>query len=226
MTVPDHHDDLHDELHEWAGAYALGALDPDDRRRFERHLADCARCATEIRILAPIPGLLAHVEPDDLEAAIRPETADAIARQVQRAERRLHASRGRWRLAAITSAAALLITAGLAVAVRSGGSVDPDDDGRTAATVMSSLAQTTDVTTTTRGWGTQIDLAVTGLPQRSRYQLWAIDDDGTWSIAATWGPTDSGRARVTGATATPTDELGRLVITSDDPDDVIVDATT
>lgn len=216
--------DQNDELHEWAGAYALGALDPDDRRRFERHLAECARCATEIRALAPIPGLLAQLGTDDLEASIRPETADAISRQIQDETRGLRSSRNRWRLTAIGAAAAVIVIA--ATAVIAIGFDDSATDPAISASVASSLAESTDVTTTTRGWGTQIDLDLTGLPPRARYQLWAIDDDGTWSIAATWGPTNTGRAKVTGATATPTTQLGRLVVTSDDPDDIIVDAAT
>jgi anti-sigma-K factor RskA len=217
--------DHNDELHEWAGAYALGALDPTDRRRFERHLADCARCATEIRALAPIPGLLAQLDTDDLDSSIRPETADAISRRIQHETQQLRTSRNRWRLTAIT-AAALVIAVIAAIAV---GTDDPSTDTAVpavAAFVTSSLAESTDVTTTTRGWGTQVDLDLTGLPARPRYQLWAIDDDGTWSIAATWGPTETGRATITGATATPTTRLGRLVVTSDDTDDIIIDATT
>ena len=216
--------DHNDELHEWSGAYALGALDPGDRRRFERHLADCARCATEIRALAPIPGLLAQLDTDDLDASIRPETADAISRQVQHDTRQLRTSRNRWRLTAITTAAAIVIAVIATVAI---GSDDSPNDtvAAVAASVTSSLAESTDVTTTTHGWGTQIDLDLTGLPARPRYQLWAIDDDGTWSIAATWGPTQTGRATITGATATPSTQLGRLVVTSDDPDDIIIDAS-
>lgn len=213
-----HHDD--DELHDWAGAYALGALDPDDLRRFERHLAECARCVAEVRSLAPIPGLLARLDADDLDASVRPETADAISRRVRHETSRLRASRDRWRLAALVAAAAVIVTAAATV-VGLGRGADP----AVAASVTTSLAASTEVATTSRGWGTQIDLDLDGLPPRDRYQLWAVDDDGTWTIAATWGPTPTGRATITGATATPSSELGRLVVTSDDRDDVIVDAT-
>ncbi|MGA4842919.1 anti-sigma factor [Streptomyces sp. G45] len=39
-------------LHSLAVPYALDALDPDEMRRYERHLARCARCADEVRALA------------------------------------------------------------------------------------------------------------------------------------------------------------------------------
>ena len=34
----------HEEFEEWDGAYVLGALSPEDRRRFESHMEDCPRC--------------------------------------------------------------------------------------------------------------------------------------------------------------------------------------
>ncbi|MBF9067189.1 anti-sigma factor [Streptacidiphilus fuscans] len=36
------------DLHMLAGAYALGALDDDERAEFEEHLADCEACAVEV----------------------------------------------------------------------------------------------------------------------------------------------------------------------------------
>ncbi|MEV0499305.1 zf-HC2 domain-containing protein, partial [Streptomyces spectabilis] len=39
-------------MHSLAVPYALDALDPDETRRFEKHLATCARCTDEVRALA------------------------------------------------------------------------------------------------------------------------------------------------------------------------------
>ncbi|MGV9339426.1 anti-sigma factor [Streptomyces sp. NPDC003688] len=41
-----------DDPHSLAAPYALDALEPGERRRFERHLATCDRCAVETRALA------------------------------------------------------------------------------------------------------------------------------------------------------------------------------
>ncbi|MET7700379.1 zf-HC2 domain-containing protein, partial [Streptomyces sp. NPDC005485] len=38
--------------HSLAAPYALDALEPAERRRFERHLRRCTRCAAEVRALA------------------------------------------------------------------------------------------------------------------------------------------------------------------------------
>jgi hypothetical protein len=50
---------------QWDGAYVLGALSSNDRREFERHLANCRACQRAVSELAGMPGLLAHVTPED-----------------------------------------------------------------------------------------------------------------------------------------------------------------
>ncbi|WP_046728962.1 anti-sigma factor [Streptomyces humi] len=40
-----------EDLHSLAAPYALDALEPGERRRFEKHLKDCGRCAEEVRAL-------------------------------------------------------------------------------------------------------------------------------------------------------------------------------
>ncbi|MFI1766464.1 anti-sigma factor domain-containing protein [Streptomyces sp. NPDC020800] len=40
------------DLHSLAAPYALDALGPDERRRFEKHLNGCDRCAAEVRALS------------------------------------------------------------------------------------------------------------------------------------------------------------------------------
>jgi anti-sigma-K factor RskA len=41
-----------EDLHSLAAPYALDALEPAERVRFERHLADCDRCAADVRSLS------------------------------------------------------------------------------------------------------------------------------------------------------------------------------
>ncbi len=51
---------------DWAGsaaAYALGALDKDDRTAFERHLATCATCRAEVDALREAAAMLAYATP-------------------------------------------------------------------------------------------------------------------------------------------------------------------
>lgn len=41
-----------EDLHSLAAPYALDALDPDERRRFEKHLSRCDDCTAEVRLLS------------------------------------------------------------------------------------------------------------------------------------------------------------------------------
>jgi hypothetical protein len=47
------------------GVYLLGALDPAERSSFESHLSYCEICRGELVRLAPLPGLLNQITPDD-----------------------------------------------------------------------------------------------------------------------------------------------------------------
>jgi hypothetical protein len=80
------------------------------------------------------------------------------------------------------------------------------------------------VYTSARGWGTEIHVELVGLPPRAQYQLWAIDTGGVWTPSSTWGPTPSGGASVTGATALASGSLDRIVVTSEDREEILVDA--
>jgi anti-sigma-K factor RskA len=53
----------HDDLVVLAPAYALGALEPDERRAFEAHLASCDTCASELRSLERVTAGLAQSVP-------------------------------------------------------------------------------------------------------------------------------------------------------------------
>jgi anti-sigma-K factor RskA len=63
-----------DELNVLAGAYALDALDEDEREVFEQHLRTCAACAQEVRGLRETATHLSHLTqvnpPPQLRAAV------------------------------------------------------------------------------------------------------------------------------------------------------------
>lgn len=216
-------DDPHDRLREWAGAYTMGALDADDRHEFERHLRDCPRCQAAVGELAALPGLLAQIDPALLDDVPDASTAAAIEARARAETRRLVTSRGRWRRLGIGAAAGLLIVAVGAVAMWPRDASAPSD-AAVELPVEATLAQAASIRAEAKGWGTELHAELTGLPDRSVYQLWTVDRAGTWVVAATWGPTETGGARVTGASSTMLDEVARIVVTSHDPADVLVDA--
>src|SRR5881397_3387372 len=72
-----------EDIHSFAAAYALHALDPGDEQRFEAHLAGCDRCRVDVAgYLESATALAAAVEPADPPAELR----DRILTQA-RAER-------------------------------------------------------------------------------------------------------------------------------------------
>jgi anti-sigma-K factor RskA len=72
--------DTHDDLVVLAPAYVLGALEPDERRVFETHLAGCDVCASEVRSLGRVTAGLAQAVPQVTpRAALRDRVLRAVA---------------------------------------------------------------------------------------------------------------------------------------------------
>jgi anti-sigma-K factor RskA len=68
----------HDEIRELTAAYALDALDPDERAEFEEHLAGCESCREEVAVLSSAAAALAIAAPPvDPPPALRERILDA-----------------------------------------------------------------------------------------------------------------------------------------------------
>jgi len=104
----------HDEMVVLAPAYVLGALEADERRAFEAHLAECDRCATEVRSFSRVTSGLAQSVPQVTpRAALRDRVLHAVgARDVRAAEPKVHA---RWAIGNWLAYAACVAVATAAV---------------------------------------------------------------------------------------------------------------
>ena len=58
------------------GAYALGLLEPDERRRVEALLAQCPRCRAELPELSRVVAAIRTVPPEVAESVLEPPTDD------------------------------------------------------------------------------------------------------------------------------------------------------
>ncbi|MDQ1020751.1 anti-sigma factor [Streptomyces afghaniensis] len=67
-----------EDPHSLAAPYALDALEPPERVRFERHLRDCGRCAAEVRTLAEDAVRLAWSAAAPAPAALRDRVMAAV----------------------------------------------------------------------------------------------------------------------------------------------------
>jgi anti-sigma factor ChrR (cupin superfamily) len=83
-----------DDVLETASLYVLGALPPDERAAFERHLAEgCRTCAREVASLGAVVGDLGHAAP---ARAPRREVRDRLLERVANPVTLLRASEGDW----------------------------------------------------------------------------------------------------------------------------------
>ncbi len=119
------------------GAYVLGALEPEERHRYEAHLRECDACSAAVRELAGLPGLLARLPADRVAAldadsdgtpAVPPTLLPALLRRIRRDRRT-----SRLRIALVTGAVAASVAAGSTMAVERMGETSPRPAARTVS---------------------------------------------------------------------------------------------
>ncbi|KFF97060.1 MULTISPECIES: anti-sigma factor domain-containing protein [Streptomyces] len=77
-----------EDLHSLAAPYALDALEPDERRRYEKHLAGCDRCPAEVRALSEDAVRLAWSTAAPAPAAMRDRVFAAVRNTPQESRSR------------------------------------------------------------------------------------------------------------------------------------------
>jgi hypothetical protein len=202
------------------GAYALGALDPDEAATVRRHLEVCPECAAVHDDLAPLPGLLslaggaekAVTEP--LSPAFEERLLDAYARDHANAPRR----RLRWRMPRrrwlAVGAVGVAAVAAAFVGVQVAGDDQPVTDydltfqnvGAPQGTVAKAAVESTDE-------GTRVKLAIRGLPPDEDAVYEVLCDAPMWTATAGTFRTDAqGHAYVIVTTALRRDEYDQIRI--------------
>lgn len=190
-----------DRFRDWDAAYVLGALDSEDRRAYERHLAKCPSCSKALAELAGLPGILSKLSTSDAVALLADEDVsvgvDDHLREgvhtpglVQRLAMATARRRRRIRLGILGAAIAVvaLITAGGVVYTA----------GQTpvaAAVAMAPNHQhivTASLSVTRKAWGTRFDWSCS-YPGLSNvyaspvsYDLVVVRKSGAQSVVATW----------------------------------------
>jgi predicted anti-sigma-YlaC factor YlaD len=201
----------HDELRDWDAAYLLGSLSADDRRRYERHLADCEACASSMADLAGMPGLLGKVAAADAEALLeRPpqQAPDLMPRLTEHVARRSQKRRvRRWALALAVGAA--LIAGAIGVIVVPGllaanapepASIALELERVTPSPLVASI-RLVDVQ-----WGTLVEMecryeAGDRYSDPVEYAMFVTDDAGDEVRVATWTAAPGQTATPSGTTA-------------------------
>ena len=210
----------HEIFREWSAAYVLGALDAEERQRFEGHLVGCEQCRGDVAVFAPIPALLAGIDSPEAVSVPGSVLEDALLR-VRSERSSLLRSRRRWRgsaaLAGVAAVAAVVFLAGSQLLTEA----EPD---ATSLTVDAESVVTAEITVASRSWGTAINLDLEDLPPRDGYVAWAVDREDAWQQVAVWGPTSSAQAQVWGASSFATADLSSVVVTTEDGSETLVTA--
>lgn len=71
------------DIHTLTGAYAVDALSSDEREQFERHLAGCEACRTEVRELQATAARLGGAEAEEPPASLKHAVMDQVRRTPQ-----------------------------------------------------------------------------------------------------------------------------------------------
>jgi hypothetical protein len=229
-----------ESMHEWDAAYVLGALSPDDRRRFEAHLEECPECRASVTELAGIPALLARVPAPEIEAAsgtpagsgtaaaaapagiaeLPATLLPAVAHRVRR--RRIVR---RW----VLGGASVLAAAAIAAAVVLPTTINTPPEGSTVT-----LAQATPgplsatVSLTAKRWGTALTMTCryaaepSGYSEHGSYALYVTDSAGHATRVASWSAWPGASITASGAVDLPKSQLRSVQIRDTTTDAVLL----
>ncbi|MGY1742228.1 MULTISPECIES: anti-sigma factor family protein [unclassified Blastococcus] len=198
MTCPQGATDL--------GAYVLGALERDERRRVEEHLAGCAVCRAELTEFRDLPALLSRVDPAELTGPPvqpPPDLYDRVRAAVDEQARPRRSRR-------LLLAAAALVVAVAAAAVWVVLATRPGD-GPTTHTAAAGDVEISVIATGEPG-GTDLDVTVAGLASYTQCHLLVVDRDGGWHEAGEWAATHDGDGWFRGWTDVQRDALAAVVL--------------
>jgi Putative zinc-finger len=214
-------------------AYVLGSLSPTDRLEFERHLPGCESCRRSVAELAGLPGLLARVPVEQVEAPVPfeplPATVlPALVAVVRREQRRKTV------LVMLGAAAAIAV-----VALGVGALQAARDDGRVPEAAPTSASPTVapaqpmdvvhdygmraDVSLTPVGWGTKVLLTCSypepdgdyGDGHAYEYRLVAFTGDGKSDKVMTWTAVPGKTMSLPGSTAAVLDDITHVEVQSE-----------
>ncbi|MFL5874245.1 MAG: anti-sigma factor domain-containing protein [Solirubrobacterales bacterium] len=192
----------HNLWREDLAAYVLGALEPDEAARFERHLEDCERCREEIGWLQPALNVL----PESVQRQEPPKRLRQSLMAEVRAEARAERSspepsrwRGLWQARGLRVATGFAVVALVAAAVvgyevGNGGSGESPE----SSTVVSRQPDGITVKMVSEGDGGKLHLSGVGqLPPDKVLEAWVEREGKVEAVPALFVPDRKGQAETT-----------------------------
>ncbi len=197
-------------------AYVLGVLDEDEVDAFENHLAQCRRCALDLRDFAQLPDLLDEADANGMlraNAGERPDGRSVRAMLDSVSETRARKRRNVALLAAAAAVVLVVLTAVVSVNVAapsdsvagssSTPSVPQQSNVAKGAPDPSGTINRTDPATgvsarlsaTPEPWGTSLQVEVKGVKGPTRCELVAKSRTGEAMVLGSWLVTGPGPAK-------------------------------
>jgi Putative zinc-finger len=219
--------DTIDHFRDWDAAYVLGALDSDDRRAYERHLAECPACAAAVAEFAGLPGILRNLSSEDAIALLAADdvivgvddhlrdgvhTPGLVQRLAVAATRRRRRVRFGM-LGAAVAVVALLVTGGVVYTAAQAPAAN--------AVAMAPIQQhviTASMRVTQKAWGTRFDWScsypgATALYSAPvSYDLVVVTKSGARSVVATWSSTGPHSAGLSASSDIAYGDIGSVEI--------------
>jgi anti-sigma factor RsiW len=186
------------------GAYVLGALDDEETRRVDTHLADCSRCRAEATTLAGLKDVLGEVPPEAFLDG-PPTDGHLLLQRTLRQVRSQKRAGVRTRTLLVSASAVVAVAAAVGGGVLLGRATDapapvalPPVAGRppAAAGVMhlsgrDGGAQLAVTITPSGGW-VKVSAWVAGIPAGQKCQLVVVSMSGRAEVAGSWQMSDQG----------------------------------
>lgn len=206
-------------------AYVLGALDDEEMRAAEEHIATCGRCRAEVDELREMERVLGEVPPEAFLDG-PPEDGDLLLQRTLRQLRseRTGVQRRRWTAAgaAAAAAAAVLILGGVVIGQNAGTTDEAGPPGVSAQPGVK-VASVTDPATKARmtvrvtpaGAWVRLNASVSGVPAGERCRLVVVGKDGHREIAGSWVVPRTGEERgvsLDGSAAVLSDDIFEVVV--------------
>jgi anti-sigma-K factor RskA len=222
------------EAHALVGAYALDALEGEEKEVFERHVENCEACRTELSGFAETAARLATAQAMPPPAGLKASTVAEVAatRQLSHRAAPVRGDRGRrgrstasrWRVVAAAAAIVLVLGGSVALGLRlSSGGPSPDEMSHEIAAVLAAPdAQMIDVHVRTGGMATVVmskhnarlvfvARGLASLDSSKCYELWLVGAAGDHRVGVLPSPNGSVTGPVLASDIHPGERLGLSV---------------
>jgi anti-sigma factor RsiW len=210
------------------GVYVLGAIEPAERAVLDEHLSVCARCRDELASLAGLPALLSRVGEEQL-AQLGPPPEHLLEPLLAQANRERRTRRRRNAAVLIAAAAALVIATGAGMGLvtsdegrpvaRTSASPPPrppqPPPGRTLVGKDPVTGVQARISLQPKGWGTALDMRVSGAPRGVHCRIVVVDKEGRKDIAGAWAvpyAAREGSAEYFGSSMIASDQLASIEV--------------